>query len=62
MQFNYISRKEHMSLVISSFRVVVANTDDEIYVSRTVKINSYFSFVSFTMPTEVELLKILKVI
>ena len=50
-----------MSLVISSFRVVVANTDDEIYVSRTVKINSYFSFVSSTMPTEVELLKILKV-
>ena len=56
------TKKEHVRLVISSFRVaVVAKTDHQIYVFSTAKIYSYFSFVFATTPKEVELLKKLKV-
>ena len=55
---NYFSR-----LVIRSIRVgVVAKTDDEAYVSSTIKMYSYFSFVFSTLPKKVQLLKISKVI
>ena len=40
---------------------VVAKTDDEIYVSRTINMYSYFSFVFSTVPKKVQLLKISKV-
>ena len=40
---------------------MVAKTDDEIYVLRTTKICSYFSFVFSTVLEKVELLKISKV-
>ena len=58
---NYFSR-----LVISSFRVgVVAQTDDVsssmVYVSSTIKMYSYFSFVFSTVPKKVQLFKISKV-
>ena len=54
---NYFSR-----LVISSIRVdVVAKTDDEVYVLSYIKMYSYFSFVFFTVPKKVQLLKISKV-
>ena len=47
---------------ISSIRVgVVAKTDDEVYVSSTIKLYSYFSFVFSTVPKKVQLLKISKV-
>ena len=47
---------------MSSIRVsVVAKTDDEVYVSSTIKMYSYFSFVLSTMPKKVQLLKMLKV-
>ena len=53
---NYFSR-----LVISSIRVsVVSKTDDEVYVSSTIKMYSYFSFVFSTVPKKVQLLKILE--
>ena len=56
------TKKEHVRLAISSFRVaVVAKTDDQIYVFSTAKIYTYFSFVFTTMPKKVELLKILTV-
>ena len=50
-RFSYMNnrkkKKEHIRLVISSIRVgVVAKTADEIYVLRTIKVWSYFSFVS----------------
>ena len=55
-------KKEHLRLLIISFRVaVVAKTDDEIYVLSTIKIYIYFSFVFSTVPKRVELLKISKV-
>ena len=54
---NYFSR-----LVIISIRVgVVAQTDDEVYVSITIKMYSYLSFVSSTVLKKVQLLKISKV-
>ena len=56
------TEKEHLRLVISSIRVgVVAKTDDEVYVSSTIKMYSYFSFVFSTVPKKVQLLKISKV-
>ena len=55
-------RKEHLRLVLNSIRVgTVVKTDDEIYVLGTIKIYSYFPFVSSTVPKKVELLKISKV-
>ena len=55
-------QKEQIRLVKSSLREgVVAKTDDEIYVLRTTKICSYFSFVFSTVLEKVELLKISKV-
>ena len=55
-------KKEHLRLLIISFRVaVVAKTDDEIYVLSTIEIYIYFSFVFSTVPKRVELLKISKV-
>ena len=68
LRLNYINsqkkqtEKERLRLVISSVRVgVVAKTDDEVYVSSTIKMYSYFSFVLSTMPKKVQLLKMLKV-
>ena len=68
LRLNYIhsqkkqTEKEHLRLVISSIRVgVVAKTDDEVYVSSTIKMYSYFSFVFSTVPKKVQLLKISKV-
>ena len=57
------TNRNHFSrLVISSIRVgVVAKTDDEVYVSSTIKMYSYFSFVFSTVPKKVQLLKISKV-
>ena len=50
-------------LVTSSIRVgAVTKTDDEFYVSSTIKMYSYFSYVFSTVPKKVQLLKILKVI
>ena len=47
---NFFSR-----LAISSIRVgVVAKTDDEVYVSCTIKICNYFSFVFTTVPKKVQ--------
>ena len=57
---NYINsqkkqtEKERVRLVISSIRVVVvAKTDDKVYVLTTVKMHSYFSFVFSTLPKKV---------
>ena len=68
MRLNYVNsqnketEKERLRLVISSIRVgVVAKTDDEVYVSSTIKMYSYFSFVFSTVPKKVQLLKISKV-
>ena len=68
MQLNYINsqkkqlQKERLRLVISSIRVgVVTETDVELYVSITIKMYSYFSFVFSTVPKMVQFLKILKV-
>ena len=65
LRLNYINSqiaKERIRLVISSIRVgVVAKTDDEVYVSSTIKMYSYFSFVFSTVPKKVQLLKISKV-
>ena len=69
LRLNYINnkkqtnkQKEQIRLVKSSLREgVVAKTDDEIYVLRTTKICSYFSFVFSTVLEKVELLKISKV-
>ena len=68
LQLNYINSQkkqteiERLRLMISSIRVgVVAKTDDEVYVSSTIKIYSYFSFVFCTVPKKVQLLKIPKV-
>ena len=53
---NYFSR-----LVISSIRVgLVAKTDAEVYVSSTIKMYSYFSFVFSTVAKKIQLLKMLK--
>ena len=50
-------------LVSSSIRVgAVTETDDKFYVSSTIKMYSYFSYVFSTVPKKVQLLKILKVI
>ena len=55
--------KECLRLVISSINVgVVTETDDELYVSSTIKMYSYFSFVFSAVPKMVQFLKILKVI
>ena len=40
---------------------MVAQTDDEVYVSITIKMYSYLSFVSSTVLKKVQLLKISKV-
>ena len=68
LRLNYINsqkkqtEKERLRLVISSIRVgVVAKTDDEVYVSSTIKMYSYFTFVFSTVPKKVQLLKISKV-
>ena len=57
---NYINsqkkqtEKERVRLVISCIRVgVVAKTDDKVYVSTTIKMYSYFSFVFSTLPKKV---------
>ena len=56
------TEKARLRLVISSIKVgVFAKTDDELYVSGTIKMYSYFSFVFSTVPKKVQLLKILKV-
>ena len=68
LRFNYINsqkkeqtEKERLRLVKSSIRVgVVAKTDDEVYVSNTIKMYSYFSFVFSIVPKKVQLLKISK--
>ena len=55
--------KQHVRLVISSIREVVAvKTDDEVYILGTIKIYSYFSSVFPTVPKKVKLLKISKVL
>ena len=50
LRLNYINSqiaKERIRLVISSIRVgVVAKTDDEVYVSSTIKMYSYFHLFS----------------
>ena len=68
LRSNYINsqkkqtEKERLRLEISSIRVgVVAKTDDEVYVSSTIKMYSYFLFVFSTVPKKVQLLKISKV-
>ena len=54
---NYFSR-----LLISSIKVsVVDKTNDEVYVSSTLRMYSCFSFVLSTVPNKVQLVKILKV-
>ena len=56
------TEKECLRLEISSIRVgVLAKTDDEVYVSSTIKMYSYFLFVFSTVPKKVQLLKISKV-
>ena len=56
------TEKARLRLVISSIKVgVFAKTDDELYVSGTIKMYSYFLFVFSTVPKKVQLLKILKV-
>ena len=40
---------------------MVSKTDDEVYVSSTIKMYSYFSFVFSNVPKKVQLLKISKV-
>ena len=40
---------------------MVAKTDDEIYVSSTIKMHSYFLFDTSIVPKKVQLLKISKV-
>ena len=65
LRLNYINsqKKQTEKERLSSVRVgVVAKTDDEVYVSSTIKIYSYFSFVFCTLPKKVQLLKISKVI
>ena len=55
--------KQHVRLVISSIREVVAvKTDDEVCVLSAIKIYSYFSSVFPTVPKKVELLKISEVL
>ena len=68
LRLNYINsqkkqtEKERLRLVISSIRVdVVAKTDDEFYISSTIKMYSYFLFAFCTVPKRVQLLKISKV-
>ena len=70
LRLNYINsqkkqtEKKRLRLVISSISIrvgVVAKTDDEVYVSSTIKLYSYFSFVFSTVPKKVQLLKISKV-
>ena len=68
LRWNYINsqkkqtEKERLRLVISLIRVgVIVKTDDEVYVSSTIKMYSYFSFVFSTVPKKVQLLKISKV-
>ena len=68
LRLNYINsqkkqiEKEGLRLGISSIRVgAVAKTDDEVYVSSTIKMYSYFSFVFSTVLKKVQLLKISKV-
>ena len=64
LRLNYINsqkkqtEKERLRLVISS---IIAKTDDEVYVSSTIKMYSYFSFVFSTVLKKVQLLKISKV-
>ena len=54
---NYFSR-----LLIMSIKVrVVGKTDDEVYISSTLKMYSCFSLVFSTVPNKVQLLKVLKV-
>ena len=54
--------KQNIRLAINSVRVgMVAKTNDEIYVLKTIKTYSYFSFIFSNMSKKVELLKILKV-
>ena len=56
------NRNSFSTLVISSVRAdVVAKTDDEVYASCTIKMDSYFSFVFSTVPKKVQLWKISKV-
>ena len=56
------TEKERLRLVISSIKVgVVAKTDDQVCVSKTIKMYSYFSFVFSIVPKKVKLLKISKV-
>ena len=67
LQLNYINSQkkqieiERLRLVISSIRVGVVAKTDEVYVSSTIKIYSYFSIVFSTVPKKVQLLKIPKV-
>ena len=67
LRLNYINsqkkqtEKERLRLVISSIRVgVIVKTDYEVYVSSTIKMYSYFSFVFSTVPKKVQLLKVSK--
>ena len=56
------TEKERLRLVISSTKVgVVSKTDDEVYVSSTIKMFSNFLLVFSTVPKKVQLLKISKV-
>ena len=56
------TEKERLRIVISSIRVgVVSKTDDEVYVSSTIKMFSNFLLVFSTVPKKVQLLKISKV-
>ena len=68
LRLNYINsqkkqtEKECLRLIISFIRVgEVAKTDDEFYISSTIKMYSYFLFVFSTVPKRVQLLKISKV-
>ena len=68
LRLNYINsqkkqtEKERLRLIISFIRVgEVAKTDDEFYISSTIKVYSYFLFVFSTVPKRVQLLKISKV-
>ena len=62
LRLNFINKqkkqteKERLRLVISSIRVgVVAKTDDEVYVSSTIKMYSYFLFDFSTVPKKIQL-------
>ena len=68
LRLNYINsqkkqtEKERLRLIISFIRVgEVAKTDDEFYISSTIKVYSYFLFAFSTVPKRVQLLKISKV-